>query len=403
MKQVRLKDVAEVNPRVAAELKSLPDQEIAFLPMDAIGEDGSVRYQERRRAASVLTGYTLFKRGDVLLAKITPCMENGKAAFLNDLATEHGAGSTEFHVLRPGPDLDGRFLFYLIWNPAFRFKAQKRMTGSGGQKRVPADFLKDLVFNCPPLAEQRRIAAILDKADAIRRKRQQVLALADDFLRAAFLDMFGNCFSNPKGWDRKPLGAISIKFSDGPFGSNLKSEHYTEQGIRIFRLQNVGVNELVDKDKAYISEAHFSSLQKHRCIPGDVIIGTLGDPNLRAFIQPKWIDTALNKADCVQLRPDPRKCTAEYVCAMLNQPSTLAAASHLLHGQTRVRISMGTLRQLELPVPPLDLQQVFARLYREQEATKERLRQAIANEVTLFASLSQRAFHGDLLPDLVPA
>jgi type I restriction enzyme S subunit len=91
VRKVRLGDVADINPRVAAELKALPDQEIAFLPMDAVGEDGLVRYQERRSAASVLTGYTLFKRGDVLFAKITPCMENGKAAFLDDLATEYGA------------------------------------------------------------------------------------------------------------------------------------------------------------------------------------------------------------------------------------------------------------------------------------------------------------------------
>src|SRR5687768_9657308 len=110
--------------------------------MASVSEEGRLVEHELRPIADVAKGYTSFVRGDVLMAKITPCMENGKAVYLRDLATKHGFGSTEFHVLRPRPSVDARFLFYLIWNPRFRAEASKHMTGSAGQKRVPAAFLK---------------------------------------------------------------------------------------------------------------------------------------------------------------------------------------------------------------------------------------------------------------------
>src|SRR5262249_47919870 len=152
--------------------------------------------------------------------------------------------------------------------------------------------------------------------------------------------------TNPKAWTTRTLGAVSIRFSDGPFGSNLKSEHYVEAGVRVIRLQNIGVGEFDDDDKAFISRDHFAGLQKHACLPGDILIGTLGDPNLRAVIQPEHITIALNKADCVQMRVNPEICTAEYITALLNCPSTEAMAQDKILGQTRLRISMGRLREL---------------------------------------------------------
>jgi type I restriction enzyme, S subunit len=193
---------------------------------------------------------------------------------------------------------------------------------------------------------------VLDQAEALRAKRRAALAQLDSLTQSLFLDLFGDPSTNPKGWPCKPVGELASKFSDGPFGSNLKSEHYTETGVRVVRLQNIGVGVLLDDDAAYISERHFGELRKHECLPGDVLIGTLGDPNLRACIQPAWLRVALNKADCVQLRPDERVANATYICALLNQPATERMAQDLMYGQTRVRISMGRLLGLEVPVPP---------------------------------------------------
>lgn len=264
------------------------------------------------------------------------------------------------------------------------------------QPQITGQSLSRFQIPLPPLAEQKRIAAILDVADALRTKRREALAQLDALLQSTFLTLFGDPAQNPKRWPLRTVGSLACKFSDGPFGSNLKSSHYTEAGVRVVRLQNIGIGEFVDKDKAFISTKHFSALKKHECLPGDVLIGTLGDPNLRACVQPEWLKIALNKADCVQLRPDPKIATAAFVCALLNQPSTERLAQSLMQGQTRVRISMGRLRNLEVPLPPLPLQKKFAAIVESVERQKAAQRAHLAELDALFAALQHRAFRGEL-------
>ena len=264
------------------------------------------------------------------------------------------------------------------------------------QLNINSGILRSLTVPLPSPPEQRRIAEILDKADALRAKRRAALAQLDTLTQSIFLDMFGDPATNPKGWSSKPLGALAKKFSDGPFGSNLKTEHYTETGIRVIRLQNIGVGEFVNDDAAYIDSRHFDALKKHECLPGDVLVGTLGNPNLRACVQPEWLSVALNKADCVQIRPDKNVVTAEFVCALLNQPSTERMANELMRGQTRVRISMGRLREMEVPVPPIAMQREFANHVAASEDLKQIQRASQSELRALFGSLQHRAFRGEL-------
>jgi len=284
----------------------------------------------------------------------------------------------------------------MVWNPHFRFIAGRNMTGSAGQKRVPTDFFSRFKIPLPPLPEQKRIAAILDKADAIRRKRQRAIEKSEDFLRSVFLDMFGDPVTNPKGWPSFSFREISLKFSDGPFGSNLKSSHYVDNGIRVIRLKNIGVGKFINDDKAFISSEHFQSLIKHQCLPGDVVIGTLGDPNLRSCIIPSFINETLNKADCIQLRPNLNKVTAEFISSLINYPGTLALASHLLHGQTRVRISMGTLRDLQLPIPPIELQQKYTEIFNRNNMVFFKQDEVLQKIESVFNALTHLAFRGEL-------
>jgi len=211
-------------------------------------------------------------------------------------------------------------------------------------------------------------------------------------LPAAFLKLFGDPKQNPNGWPQKQLSSICSKFSDGPFGSNLKSSDYRSSGVRVVRLQNIGVGEFLDEDKAFVSKEHFAALQKHACIPGDVLIGTMGDPNLRACIQPAHIPIALNKADCIQARPDPKHLDALYLQGLLNIPSTLHLVPGMVHGQTRGRVSMGELAHLPLPVPSLSLQRKFAALVEQVEHLRAVQREALRQAEQLFASLLHRVF-----------
>jgi type I restriction enzyme S subunit len=161
-------------------------------------------------------------------------------------------------------------------------------------------------------------------------------------------------------------------------------------------LQNIGVDAFNDDDKAFISASHFEGLKKHSCVPGDILIGTLGDPNLRACIQPPHIPIALNKADCVQMRCDPKRALAEYVCALLNCPSTERMAQDKIQGQTCLRISMGRLRELRVPVPPIERQFQFAEIIHEIRVSTTRQLAAQRIIDSLFSSLQHRAFTGEL-------
>ena len=155
--------VCLVNPHSFAE-RVRDDSEVSFVPMAAV-EAGTGRMDstQTRPYRDVRSGYTRFSEGDVLFAKITPSMENGKVAIANGLTNGSGCGSTEFHVLRPLDGVSRSLLPFFLLQVAFRSEARSHMAGTAGQLRVPAGFLEQAPFPLPPLAEQRRIVAEIEK------------------------------------------------------------------------------------------------------------------------------------------------------------------------------------------------------------------------------------------------
>jgi type I restriction enzyme, S subunit len=160
-----LGEVCAMNPRVPFD-ESLPDQtEVSFVPMAAVQEEsGRLDASETRELGSVRRGYTSFIENDVIFAKITPCMENGKIAQATGLKNGLGYGSTEFFVFRPYEGLLPRFILYFLLQPSLREEAERQMAGASGQKRVPAHYLLTHEFLLPPTREQERIVAKLDAA-----------------------------------------------------------------------------------------------------------------------------------------------------------------------------------------------------------------------------------------------
>lgn len=161
-----LSDVCDVNPK--QQLDSLSDNEVSFLPMTAVSDAGFILYEEKRQLNDVRKGYTYFNRGDVLVAKITPCFENGKACMTRGLENPVGFGSTEFHVLRPGRYVLDLFIFYIVRGDKFRTFAQEKMTGSAGQKRVPVSLLKDLLIPIPPIENQYAFQSKLEHISSMQ-------------------------------------------------------------------------------------------------------------------------------------------------------------------------------------------------------------------------------------------
>jgi len=158
---VRLGEVCEINPRRNDIIR--PDIEpTSFVPMEAVdAEKGMICEVRERPFADVKKGYTYFEEGDVLFAKITPCMQNGKHAIARNLIEGIGFASTEFHVIRPAKGILAEWIHHFVRQPAVLHDATNHFTGAVGQQRVPDDFLKSLEIPLPPLDEQRRIAGVL--------------------------------------------------------------------------------------------------------------------------------------------------------------------------------------------------------------------------------------------------
>lgn len=253
------------------------------------------------------------------------------------------------------------YVAYWLNSPTMKRRFVRSARGAIGQANINAKELRAYLLPLPNLQRQQQVVSILDSTVRLLGLRTRMAANARELMPASFEDMFGDPARNPMDWPLTRLGDLAARFSDGPFGSNLKSSHYTPEGVRVWRLQNIGIGELLDDDRAYISDEHFTTLRKHECRPGDVIIGTLGEPNLRAMIQPADVPIALNKADCVQMRVDGARALASWACWLLNMPGTLDLARSKITGQTRQRISMGQLRELSVPTPPLTEQCKFDR------------------------------------------
>jgi type I restriction enzyme S subunit len=184
----RLKYYVDINPS-KAEVSGLPqDTEVSFLPMVAVSESGEFDASRNGTISDYISGYTYFRDGDVLLAKITPCFENGKSALVYGLKNGLGFGSTEFHVLRAKGNMDPSYLAYLVRSHPFRAFGEASMIGAAGQKRVPESFVTEFKQAFPPLKEQRAIASFLDretaKLDQLIEKKRRLIELLQEYRQA---------------------------------------------------------------------------------------------------------------------------------------------------------------------------------------------------------------------------
>ena len=191
---VRLSEICTINPRVdktALEAESV----VSFVPMRAVeAGTGKIDISETRSFETVRKGYRPFRKGDVLFAKITPCMENGKMAVVPNLTSTYGFGSTEFHVLRSVEGVDPRFIYHAVSNRTFRFHAEHNMTGAVGQKRVPAIVLEEHEVGLPSTNEQRRIVerieALFEEIDrgveSLRAAKSAISLYRKSLLKSAF-------------------------------------------------------------------------------------------------------------------------------------------------------------------------------------------------------------------------
>ncbi len=284
------------------------------------------------------------------------------------------------------------FMPYLYYFMDGYVEELRKLSIGGVIKYIKLENLTDALIELPDIQSQRAIVDILAKAKGIMDSRKQELQSLDDLIKARFVEMFGDPFSNPMNWERMSFKHSSLRLSDGPFGSNLKSEHYSESGVRVIRLGNIGVGRFIDEDKSFIPPEHYEKLKKYTCHAGEIVIGTLGDPNLRAFIIPKELEIAVNKADCVHYIPNPSLLNVEFACQYINCPETLLLAQGMIHGQTRSRVSSGQIAEMPVFIPPLELQNDFSVFVHQIDKSKVVVQKALDEAQVLFDSLMQQSF-----------
>ncbi len=243
---VRLGEVCELNPRRPL-IERQDDTPTSFIPMEAIDAvSGAVSDLRVRPFGEIKKGYTYFAEGDVLFAKITPCMQNGKHAIAQGLIGGIGFGTTEFHVLRPSADVTPEWIRFFVRQPEVLLEATEHFTGAVGQQRLPPDYLGGLEIPLPPLSEQQRIAGVLreqmaavDKARAAAQARLEAVKT----LPAAFL---GQVFpqpgqSLPAGWRWVKLREVADRIDYG-YTASADVDIKTPKFLRITDIQDGRVN-----------------------------------------------------------------------------------------------------------------------------------------------------------------
>ena len=384
--------------------------------MEAIGEQGELDVTQTKPKEEVSNGYTLFFDGDVLVAKITPCFENGKGAVARGLAGGIGFGTTELYVLDPSDKLDEQYLYYLTVSEPFRKFGEASMKGAAGQKRVPDEFIQDYRLDIPPLETQRRIADYLDREtariDALVAEKEKMLALLEEKrtalisskvtrgldpnapLKPSGLDWLGDI---PAHWETSKFSWV-VYIAEGQVDP--ENARYLNYALIAPNHIESGTGKLLLRETA---EEQGAISGKYPCRPGDVIYSKIR-PALRKACLAE--EECLCSADMYPLRPygmlDP-----EFLLYLLlsDQFSTWA----VLESQrvAMPKINRETLNELRIPVPPISEQRDISVFLRSNLRLIDRQREAILDSVSLLrerrATLITAAVTGQLDPEEMAA
>lgn len=397
----RLGEVCEIKPAKAeARKKILSNAFVSFVPMEDLGINQKFfNTTQERLFSSVVGSYTYFADGDVLLAKITPCFENGKLGIASNLTNGIGFGSSEYIVFRPDERLNKEWLYYYLSRPNFRIEGAQLMTGAVGHKRVPKEFIENYLITLPPLPEQQRIVTILDeafegiataKANA-EKNLKNARALFDSYLNSVFSQ-------RGEGWveKSKPLEDLCELIVD--------CEHKTAptqvDGVPSIRTPNVGKGKLLLNGVYRVSEKTYNEWTR-RAVPraGDLIVAREAPAGNVAVI-PENTRLCLGQRT-VLIRPKLDVFEPEFLAFFLLQPDMQKKLLAHSRGATVQHVNMKDIRALEImTIPTLREQRSILSKVKAMEAEHEQLQSIYRKKITaldaLKKSILHQAFSGEL-------
>lgn len=384
---MKLGDVCKINPKG---IPTSDDTEVSFIPMQNVTEDGRIDTSQIRKYCDVKKGFTNFQENDILFAKITPCMENGKGAIARGLKNGIGAGSTEFHIMRPNFEkITSEWLYYLTSWPVFRKECEKNMTGSAGQKRVPKLFLENYNIKIPSLDEQRRIAAVLDKVSGLIAKRREQLDKLDELVKARFVEMFGDPVSNPKEWNIIRLSELG----DCKNGMNF---HTDDSGVEIHCL-GVGdfknLSSITDTAKLPVIALNEMPSDDYLLKNGDIVfVRSNGNKALvgrSVIVYPDDTPTTFS-GFCIRFRIQNSTILPQYLLSVLKTASMRKQMTG--RGANIQNLNQKILSELQIPVPPLSYQEEYIDFALKVDKSKLTIQQSLDKLEVLKKALMQKYF-----------
>jgi len=400
-------DVAIVNPTTRK--ASIPDDlNVSFVPMAAVTEvSGRINLSEARPARVLKPkSYRSFVDGDVLVAKITPSMENGKAAVARGLENSIGFGSTEFHVLRPLETMFAKYLFHYVVRESFRAKAARAMTGTAGQLRVPPDFLRTAPIPIAPPAEQERIVAAIDehfsRLDAAEATLRQILTRLDALRSAILADAFNPHRQLPSRWQIERLEDLLDHSIGGLWGSPAGEDEHDVAVIRVTELQDHGTLSMRTAAKRSVTKRQLSSRLLRI---GDLVLEKSGGgpttPVGRVALFPGHTRDAICTNFMQLMRPNTELVQSGFLHWQLHFRYVSGATAPLNKGSGNIR-NLQTkeyLRQL-VALPPMHEQIRISRGIEERFARTRQLELAVSEALARLAGLRRSvlaaAFSGQL-------
>ena len=292
-------------------------------------------------------------------------------------------------VLKPKTELiEPRFLMYSLRNMTDSLASESRGVA---QKGIYLKQIRELEISLPPLPEQQKIASILDAADSLRQKDQQLIEKYTALSQSLFLEMFGDPVSNPMGWDKKNLQDLVKSVIDCPH----TTPNWTSSGKVAIRTSNLTQGGWSWKDKRFVSEEDFHDRSKRGYVKsGDIILSREGTVGVLAIVDME-MEICLGQR-LVQLIPDFSLANNYYLLHLLLYELEPERISRIMVGATSKHLNVKELREMNLPVPPIDLQNQFAERILAIEAQKKLALASLEKSAALFNSLLQRAFKGEL-------
>lgn len=355
----KIKDICEINPK-----QEILDDNfiISFVGMAQISNDNQFDTSILKKYEDVKKGFSSFKDGDILFAKITPCMENGKGVLIENLYNGIGFGSTEFHVLRPNIEVvDRKYLYWFTMYKKFRLNCEKNMTGSAGQKRVPKNYIENYEIKLPKLIIQEKRAKILDTILRIKKEKLEQIEKLEELSKCLFEVEFLN-----KSYYKYPLCECTTFIDYRGRTPQISSEGT----IQMINAKSVGKNNFKYIDEFVTEEIYNLCMTRGLGEAGDILFVTEGHTFGNVCIIPENLKKFALGQRVITIRGKKEQILNKYLCYYMQTEEFKKDINMYKTGGTAQGIRSKDLGKILIPIPELKLQNQFAERVKLIEKSK---------------------------------